>query len=199
MMATTNNTRVRVPDNVPCANTPSQQSESYDVGAPKPHGRVATDSGGGNRETNFLRCKKNVNIATLNTRTLRSINKQMEICVLAQKYNIDVLGIQEHRIVHTDEQLRYENLIEGYQLITASAARNNAGAAVGGVGILLSPFAKKSLSSITCETSIIKATFSGNPESSIIITYSPTNMADEEEVKTFYNELDSANKICSIT
>ena len=59
----------------------------------------------------------------------------------------------------------------------------------------MSPFAKKSLSSITRESSrILKATFSGNPECTIIITYSPSNVADEEVVKEFYNELDVVTK-----
>ena len=106
-----------------------------------------------------------------------------------------MLGIQEYRLIHSDEELRYENLTEGFQLITAIAARDNAGVAVGGVRVLLSPYAKKSLSSITCESSrILKATFSGKPESTIFITYSPTNVADEKEVEEFYNELDVATK-----
>ena len=112
MMATTNNTRVKVPDNLPGADTPSLQRVNHDVGALKPDGRVATDRGGGNSDSRLLKCKKCVNIATLNTRTLRTINKQLELCVLAQKYNVDMSGIQEHRIVHTDEELRYENLTE---------------------------------------------------------------------------------------
>ena len=61
----------------------------------------------------------------------------MELCVLAQKYNIDLLAIQEHRIVHTDESWDTKTF--------ASATRNNIGADVGGVGILLSPSAKKIL------------------------------------------------------
>ena len=60
---------------------------------------------------------------------------------------------------------------------------------------MLRPFAKKSLSSITRESSrILKATFSGNPERTIIITYSPTNVADEEVVNEFYDELDVVTK-----
>ena len=47
-------------------------------------------------------------------------------CVLAKKYKTDIIGIEEHRIVLTDdsEQL-YENLPEEFQLVTASAWRNS--------------------------------------------------------------------------
>ena len=45
---------------------------------------------------------------------------------------IVVIGIQEHK-----SQLQYENLPEGFQLVTVSVSRISVGAAVGGVGILL--------------------------------------------------------------
>jgi hypothetical protein len=59
-------------------------------------------------------------------------------------HKIDILGIQEHRIVHNDNQLEYENLTDGYQLATVSAWRNSIGAATGAVGVLLSTFRQKS-------------------------------------------------------
>ena len=41
-----------------------------------------------------------------------------------------VIGIQEHMNVHNDNsQLQYENLPEGFQLVTASASRNSVEAA----------------------------------------------------------------------
>ncbi|XP_072017039.1 uncharacterized protein [Amphiura filiformis] len=130
----------------------------------------------------------------MNTRTLRSPHKQIELCALAQDYKIDVIGIQEHRTVH-DDQLQYENLIEGFQLITSSAWRNSMGAAVGGVGVLLSNFARKVLVSV-CYISprILKVTLNGNPQTTIIVTYSPTNVADEDDVTDFYNQLTKATR-----
>ena len=85
----------------------------------------------------------------MNTRTLRTPHKQIELCVLAKEYKLAVIGIQEHRIVHNDNsQLQYENLPEGFQLVTASASRNSVGATVGGIGVLLGASAKKALLSI---------------------------------------------------
>ncbi|XP_072049983.1 craniofacial development protein 2-like [Amphiura filiformis] len=67
------------------------------------------------------------------------------------------------------------------------------GATVGGVGVLLSNFAKKVLVSV-CYISprILKVTLNGNPQTTIIVTYSPTNVADEDDVTDFYNQLTKA-------
>ncbi len=137
-----------------------------------------------------------MSIGTINTRTLRSPHKQLELCALTQRYNIDVVGIQEHRIVHNDNnEIQYENLTDGYQLITLSAWRNTIGAAVGGVGVLLSPFARKVLVSV-CRTSprIMKVTLNGNPMTTIIVTYAPTNVTDDDEIESYYNSLTEATK-----
>ncbi|XP_072049998.1 uncharacterized protein [Amphiura filiformis] len=69
------------------------------------------------------------------------------------------------------------------------------GAAVGGVGVLLSNFARKVLVSV-CYISprILKVTLNGNPQTTIIVTYSPTNVADEDDVTDFYNQLTKATR-----
>ena len=40
------------------------------------------------------------------------------------------------------------------------------------------------------------ATFNGNPQTTVVCCYSPTNSSDEEEVKSFYTELSSL--ICEV-
>ena len=58
--------------------------------------------------------------------------------------------------------------------------------------MLLSPLALKSLNSIEkILPRMIIATFNGNPRTTIISCYSPTNVTDETEVITFYQELSS--------
>ena len=58
--------------------------------------------------------------------------------------------------------------------------------------MLLSPHATKSLNSFEKVTSrILVATFHGNPEATLILCYSPTNIADEQEVIDFYDDLSS--------
>ena len=81
---------------------------------------------------------------------------------------------------------------QGYTLITSSATKNSTNATIGGVGILLSSTAAKSLTNIETITSrIMIATFSGNPQTTVIFCYSPTNTAEEKEVEDFYGELTS--------
>ena len=78
------------------------------------------------------------------------------------------------------------------EFISASALKNTGNSTIGGVGMLLSPHATKSLNSIEKITSrILVETFHGNPEATLISCYSPTNIADEHEVIDFYDDLSS--------
>ncbi|XP_072039049.1 craniofacial development protein 2-like [Amphiura filiformis] len=194
-MAKTNSTRVKAPANLPAGEALHINCGSHDVGTSNPTGRVATD-GGISRGAQFLKCKKPINIATMNTRTLKNPHKQLELCALAKKYRIEVLAIQEHRIVHSDNsELQFEQLPEGFQLITASAYRNKIGASIGGVGILLSSFAKRAMLSVRFITSrILQVTLGGNPKTTIITTYSPTPVSDEEDVEEHYKQLNAATQ-----
>ena len=66
------------------------------------------------------------------------------------------------------------------------------GASIGGVGMLRSPLALKSLNTIEeIEPRIIIANFHGNPITTIISCYSPTNSSDQEDVEKFYQSLSS--------
>ena len=70
--------------------------------------------------------------------------------------------------------------------------KNTGNGTTGGIGMLLSPHATKSLNSIEKITSrILVETFHGNPEATLISCYSPTNIADEHEVIDFYDDLSS--------
>ena len=61
---------------------------------------------------------------------------------------------------------------------------------IGGIGI--GPHALKSLNSIDIiQPRMMVATFNGNPCTTIISCYSPTNVSDETDLITFYNELSS--------
>ena len=132
------------------------------------------------RRRNLVSCKKATTVSTMNVRPIRGQHCREELVSDLIDYTIEVLGIQEHRIVH-DEPVRYENII-GRTLVTTTATRNNAGAATGGVGIVLNTQAKRSLSSVKAHTSrILIANFQGNPATSVIVNYSPTNVADEKK------------------
>ncbi len=80
--------------------------------------------------------------------------------------------------------------IQGKTLITSSAWRNDRGAAKGGVGILLGNKTSKDLKSVRSHTSgILVVNFHGNPATSILVIYSPTNVSDEDTIESFYDSL----------
>ncbi|MEE8288342.1 MAG: reverse transcriptase domain-containing protein [Nitrosomonadaceae bacterium] len=189
MMAHNYNTRVRVPaQSSPRGTTDSP--ESNDAAHPNPQGRCTTENGG-NKGNKFVNCKNVLKISTFNVRTIREQRLREELTSNCVKQNIDVIGIQEHRIVH-EEEIRYEN-IQGRTLITSSAWRNSAGAATGGVGILLNTKAAGALSSvIRHDERILVATFQGNPATTIIITYCPTNTTDDDTTEHHYEKLRGA-------
>ena len=69
-----------------------------------------------------------------------------------KKANISITGIQEHRIVHPDAtQKVVHHRIGDHFLVTASAWRNSAQAATGGVGIAMNQTAKRALIGVTVQ------------------------------------------------
>lgn len=86
--------------------------------------------------------------------------------------------------------IKYHEIGNSWTLVSASAWKNSTNSTIGGVGLLLSPRALKSLKSAEKITQrIILATFSGNPATTVICCYSPTNVSDKQEILNFYDEL----------
>ena len=132
----------------------------------------------------LLKCKRNINLSTFNVHTLQSIKQMWELIAIAVTYRIGVINLQEHRFYHEDIDLKYHEHGNGWTFITASALKNTGNSTISGVGMLLSPHATKSLNSIEKITSQISvATFHGNPEPTLILCYSPTNVAGEKKVR----------------
>ena len=50
----------------------------------------------------LLRCKKSLFIATYNANTLRHEDRVLELEQCTQHQGIEILGVQEHRIIHDD-------------------------------------------------------------------------------------------------
>ncbi|XP_072016342.1 craniofacial development protein 2-like [Amphiura filiformis] len=98
----------------------------------------------------------------MNVRTIRENRCREELVSNLIEYNIDILGIQEHRIVHK-EPVKYEDIL-GQTLITTSATRNRA-------------------------ERILVANFQGNLATTVIVTYCPTNVEDEDKVEDHYDNL----------
>ena len=158
--------------------------------------RAVVDKGSTGGQYKFLRCKDKVLVSTFNARTLHQPHSLGELSDSAAKQDIDVICIQEHRFIH---DLKYDvnKVPNGYTLITSTATKNSAGAAVGGVGFLLNQKATRCLSSIdTVSPRIIVASFVGNPATTVICAYSPTNCSEEDEVVAFYKDMsDTARSI----
>ena len=70
--------------------------------------------------------------------------------------------IQEHRYSHTGIK---EQAYDKWKLLTISAWTNSINAATGGIRIL-----------------VMIAHFQGNPHTSVISCYSPTNVSDDQEM-----------------
>ncbi len=156
------------------------------------------------KDRNLLKCKKNMKIATLNVRTLEVKNTELEdisqnfklgeLAAEAELSEIDILCIQEHRILHEDADFKYHNVGKGWVFVTSSAWKNSVNASNGGVGFLLSPRANRSLKNIEKITPIITATFHGNPALSVVCCYSPTNCSDPKIAEDFYEILTDVQK-----
>ena len=103
--------------------------------------------------------------------------------------NIRMIAIQEHRRTH-EEKIRYEE-INNHVIITSSAVRNSAPAAIDGVGLLLNKKASSAMCEVTSISNrIMQPTFAGNPELTLISVYAPTNCKENEEsTEDFYSQL----------
>ena len=157
--------------------------------------RLSTDSEVQETVKSLLKAKKNLIFSTFNARTLRKEQNVEELIINFKKQRINIMGLQEHRRVHEDVPISYEER-NGQYFITSSAWRNSQKAAVGGVGLLLDRRAKKALGEVkTFSNRILVATFEGNPATTVIVAYSPTSTTgNEEEVELFYQGLREATK-----
>ena len=88
--------------------------------------------------------------------------------------------------------MKYHDIGNRWMFISASGWKNSVNTVIGGVVMLLSPRALKSLNSIEkIRSRIMVVTFNGNPGTMIISCNSPTNASDEIDLDNLYNELSS--------
>ncbi|XP_038060241.1 uncharacterized protein LOC119731285 [Patiria miniata] len=100
----------------------------------------------------------------MNVRTIREVSRAKELAEAMRKQRVAVCGVQEQRRVHKEDKKGGLDItmVDEYQLITASAWRN--------------------------EAQVILASFS-NPTLTIVVAYAPTLDAKSEEKDYFYNDL----------
>ena len=166
------NTRVRAPaitlPNAAARSTRACATLTDDSAPLNPVGRGTPE---GSRGTEKLTCcKKSILIATMNVRTLRINNKRLELANAFNEQLLDVLGVVDYKIVHSDSvNIQKMNKCT---LITTSAWRTVSNAASGGVGIMINALAEKALSNVSSYNDnkrILVANFSGNPATTIIV------------------------------
>ena len=196
MMNDLYSTRVRAP-----AYLPEPRNERGESAGLKPSGGFVEDGSlvgkapydKNSKKRVLIGPRNNIWVGTLNVRTLRKSKVELADRLIAN--SVDILGIQEHRVVHSEES-RIEDLQGGVRLITASAWRNGSGSSVGGVGLMVTRRAYDSISSITPYGGrIIKVSFTGNPKLTVVVVYSPTEASAPEEAEEFHNSL--RDVVCS--
>ena len=142
-------------------------------------------------QTKTTKCKQTIQIAIFNVRTLNRIGQLPELTASAVEHKIDIICIQEHRYTHTRD-IKYHETGNRWTLAIVSAWKNSFNVTVGGVGMFIGPRALKTLNSIErIQPRMMAATFNGNPRATIISYYSTTNVSEETEQVTFYEELSS--------
>ena len=134
-MVRQHDTRVKVPETFASGQTSNVFDIYDDDSRLNLIRRCETEIGEAKRKSYFINCKKCLKISTMNVRTIKTQRLREELVCSTITEKVDVLGIQEHRMLHT-EDIKYET-VNGRILIISSAWRNDSGAATGGVGILL--------------------------------------------------------------
>ena len=144
------------------------------------------------KQSKLLKCKQTLQIATFNVRTLNRIGQLPELIASAEEHKIDIICIQEHRYTHT-EDIKYHETSNGWSLAHCIRMEKTLSTPQWeGVGLLIGPRALKTLNSIEkIQPRMMVATFNGNPRATIVSCYSPTNVSEENEIVTFYDELSS--------
>ena len=121
----------------------------------------------------------------MNVRILKDEPKQLELTTNMRNHGIDILGLVDHKITHKaniNVQQIHQDVI-----ITSSAWRNNASAAVEGVGVVVRKYAEKTLAEIIKYTDwILVAHFNGSLRTTIIIHYTTSEGNDESEENYSY-------------
>ena len=99
--------------------------------------------------------------------------------------------IQEHRYTHS-EYIKYHDSSNGWTLANASAWKNSLNATIGGVDILIGPWALKSLNSIKkIQLRMMVATFNGNLTTTINHLLLQPYVREETDLIALYSELSS--------
>ena len=175
MTKLTNSTKVKALDLKSYTQSLVTPTVSHDEQVLNPSlGRSCSDK---RLQKGFLRPSLPFKLGTINCRTLNSGSSRAELNKHMTDFNISAACIQEHRYVHSasDSDIVAHN-IGNSTLFTSSAARNEQGASVRGVGIAVKNTLLPLLISIKrINDRIVIAILKGNQKTFIVSCYSPHN------------------------
>ena len=187
---------VKAPDSV-SKGTADPSGTNDDISL-NPQGREGSDSS--NQRDIILNCRHHINVATMNVRTIKADSKRQELAHNCDRHNIAILGIVDHKIVHSDEDatIKYQPC-DNYKLITSSAWRNTNNAASGGVGLLINKTAENALAEVkpwNKRILIVHFNGKGYPTLTVVVHYSPVegNEEAEEHYETLLDAIQSIPK-----
>lgn len=137
------------------------------------------------RKPKLLSCKEKLRVGTWNVRTLLQAGKLKELCGVAERYHLDVVGVQEVRW-HGRDKIR-----KGPWTFIYSGREDKQHEA--GVGVLLSKRAADVLTSSDCISErLMKVRLkAGVTNLTLVVGYAPTEVASVSEKEKFYNTLDT--------
>ena len=125
-------------------------------------------------------------VSTYNVRTLYQQGKSHQFFSGCNDIGLDIVGIQEHRLITTSPTDELWSDDRNWVLIYSSATDQRQG----GVGVAMTKHIHRCLQSInSISKRILTATFHGNPQLTVTIVYAPTESATDTEKEDFYNSL----------
>lgn len=125
-------------------------------------------------------------ISTYNVRTLHQQGKIHQLFMGCADAGIDIIGIQEHRLITPNPTDELWSDDRNWVLIFSSATKQRHG----GVGLLMSKHIHRCLQSVEAVSErILFATFHGNPQLSTTVVYAPTECSTTSDKEDFYSSL----------
>ena len=133
----------------------------------------------------------NIKIATINVRTLREEIKIATTIKAAEKLNIDILAMQETRILGCDKKIFQDDSLYGWQLVCSGLQRKH----IHGVAILLAPHVQLEKFTEYLPARVLSVTIRCKGlKLNILNGYSPIDDSSDSTKALFYRSLGKAKK-----
>ena len=127
-----------------------------------------------------------ITVSSYNVRTLHQTGKFHQLCCGSLDAGIDIVGVQEHRLISTTPITEQWSDDKNWLFIHNSASKSRQG----GVGLLVAKHLTKCINGTKCISDrIISVTLNGNPKLVVTVAYAPTEMADTDDKDEFYKTL----------